>query len=80
MWDYFLYNSDTNKSVYQIMVKVSDSDTNLKLCGHSVTGKYPTNLKQHLKRAHLEQYKQVEKKESEQVVIVRRSNHMANRL
>lgn len=65
---HFLYASDTNKSTCQILVNVSDSESSGNFCGHSVTGKYPTNLMQYLRRSHPKEYKEVERKESEQVM------------
>ena len=34
-------------------------------CGHSLAGKYPINLKQHLKKEHSKEYSEVLKKEDE---------------
>ncbi len=61
VWDYFLYDSVTNISTCQILSCASSSES----CGHSITGKYPTNLKQHLKKVHPEEYKEIETKEVE---------------
>ena len=74
VWDYFIYDSIMNKSTCQILV-TSDSNSGTKLCGHSITGKYPTNLKQPLKKTHLNEYKEVESKEAE---VVRRGK-MSNK-
>lgn len=61
VWDYFLYDSGTNKSTCQVLACASSSE----ICGHSLAGKYPTNLKLHLKKVHPEEYKEVERKEGE---------------
>ena len=34
-------------------------------CGHHVAGKFPTNLKEHLKKSHAKEYKEMEEKEVE---------------
>ena len=46
VWDYFSYYADSNKSVCQIEVRGS-------ACGKHISGKNPTNLKQHMKCSHL---------------------------
>ncbi len=55
MWDYFLYDSETNKSTCQVFSSSSSSE----FCGHSISGKYPTNLKLHMKKVHPEEYKEI---------------------
>ena len=46
VWDYFSYYADSNKSVCQIEVRGS-------ACGKHISGKNPTNLKQHMKCSQL---------------------------
>ena len=50
--EYFMYNSETDKSICQIEVCTGaedytgmSSDSSMKLCGHAMAGKFPTNLK-----------------------------------
>lgn len=45
VWDYFCYDSESNKSVCQIEVGGS-------VCSKRISGKNPTNIKQHIKAAH----------------------------
>ena len=47
VWDYFKYDPVVDKSVCQVEKLNTDS-----ICGKSVAGKIPTNLKQHLLAAH----------------------------
>ena len=46
VWDYFSYYADSNKSVCQIEVRGS-------ACGKHISGKNPTNFKQHMQCSHL---------------------------
>ena len=48
VWSFFTYDAATEKSICQ--VELSDHV----ICVHNISGKYPTNLKQHLKRSHPE--------------------------
>ena len=50
VWNYFLYESSTNKSVCQIRLEAQDSETtstvgSATVRGHQITGKYPMNLR-----------------------------------
>jgi len=42
------------------------------MCGHSVTGKYPTNLKLQLKKEHKKEYDEVLKKEKQKEINKKR--------
>lgn len=61
VWNYFVYVEDSDKSVCQVPVGLSDGSG---VCGHAVSGKYPTNMKQHLKRSHKAEYDEVLRQES----------------
>ena len=47
------------------IIKGIGSEVVKEQCGHSLAGKYPTNLKQHLKKEHSKEYSEVLKKEDE---------------
>ena len=65
MWQYFVYNEQTGKSSCQVETGRSDDEVEAgpskKVCAQEVAGKFPTNLKQHLKKYHALQYKEVVK-------------------
>ena len=66
VWKFFEYNAQTEKSVYQVIIKPGPSlaDAALdKICGHCITGKYTSNLKQHLQKRHPQQYSELLKLE-----------------
>ena len=46
VWEYFVFNDESGKSACQVELESKNS-----VCGHEVTGKFPTNLKQHLKES-----------------------------
>ena len=60
MWQYFVYNEQTGKSSCQVETGRSDDEEEAgpskKVCAQEVAGKFPTNLKQHLKKYHALQY------------------------
>ena len=68
MWQYFVYNEQTGKSSCQVDTGRSDDEEEAgpskKVCAQEVAGKFPTNLKQHLKY-HALQYEEVVKLEVE---------------
>ena len=47
---FFLFNAAKSIGVCEVQIRVVDSTT--KRCGVEISGKYPTNLKAHLKTAH----------------------------
>ena len=51
------YDAQSNKSVCQV------EDEKDKICGQAVSGKYTTNVKNHLKKAHPSEFEQVVPKE-----------------
>ena len=60
VWEYFHYDSAEDRSICQ----VENPDTE-SLCGKSIAGKNPTNLKQHLKAVHPAVSKDVSGKEED---------------
>ena len=67
VWEYFKYDDQLKKSLCQVLKSPTSSDSgrlsNPLVCGHEITGKYPTNLKQHLKKSHPGLYADLQKKE-----------------
>ena len=47
MWDHFIYVEEREKSVCQVPLGEEGS-----ICGKEINGRYPTNLRTHLKCAH----------------------------
>ena len=66
VWDYFYYDTSTDKSVCQVVrsseASSADADETC-VCGHAVAGKFPTNMKNHLKRSHPKEYQLILSKE-----------------
>ena len=60
VWEHFLYDLLTDKSTCQVEERDSQS-----ICGKSVAGKFPTNLKKHLKLAHPDVFEEIVRKEQE---------------
>lgn len=56
VWDYFEYNEAENKS---LCIVIKDDS----ICGKQITGKFPTNLRNHLRHTHHEAYKNMIEKE-----------------
>jgi len=69
VWQYFVYNEQTGKSSCQVETDRPDDEEEVgpsrKVCAQEVAGKFPTNLKQHLKKYHALQYEEVVKLEAE---------------
>ena len=69
MWQYFVYNEQTGKSLCQVETGRSDDEQEAgpskKICAQEVAGNLPTNFKQHLKKHHTLQYEEVVKLEVE---------------
>ena len=59
VWDYFMFDQTNGKSICQIIINDVSEATD-ETCGHSVRRKFPTNLKQHLKRVHPKEYDELE--------------------
>ena len=47
VWDYFAYDAELDKSECQVL-------TGEKVCGVKVNGKFPSNLRSHIKNNHAE--------------------------
>lgn len=56
-WNFFSFIAAKSRSVCEVQIRVVDSTT--KLCGVEISGKYPTNLKAHLKTAHPQVFAEV---------------------
>ena len=56
VWDYFIFDPTKGKSICQVEVQ---SDTSVVKCCAEITGKFPTNLKAHLKGSHSKAYEDV---------------------
>ena len=80
VWDYFKYDEVTNQSVCQILQCGSDESDMICRCG--IPGKFPTNLRNHVKKYHPTQFAEVlakeenEKKEKELKEKTRRSKSL----
>ena len=57
VWNFFSLNAAKSRSVCKVQIRVVDSTT--KLCGIQISGKYPTNLKAHLRTAHPQVFAEV---------------------
>ena len=79
VWEFFEYDPVTKKSVCQVLSAPSADSSASDICGHSITGKFPTNLRQHLKRAHPSEFSELcgqqdrEKQEKEKQVSAQRA-------
>ena len=66
VWDFFEFDDAAEKTVCQVM-KSSDSTHSSSFdearCGHSLAGKFATNMKNHLKKSHPKEYQLVLRKE-----------------
>ena len=60
VWEYFLYDLFTDKSICQVEQLDSQS-----ICGKSVAGKFPPNLKKQLKLAHPNVFQEIMRKDEE---------------
>ena len=63
VWDFFSYQSDKNASLCKVAACRGDGPGSSKVCDHSIPGKFPTDLKNHLKRLHPSEYAEVLRKE-----------------
>ena len=62
VWNYFFYDSTKGKSTCQVS---SGDASESSVCGMEINGKYPTNLKAHLKAKHPGRYTELCKMEEE---------------
>ena len=64
VWKFFEYNAQIEKCVCQVIKSNSSAGAaSDEVCGHCIAGKYPSNLKQHLRKHHPQQYSEVLKLE-----------------
>ena len=70
IWDYFIYDKTKDKSVCQCTYKEPNqpsssttSETVERKCETEISGKYPTNLKGHVRKFHPTEYQEMLKKE-----------------
>ena len=66
VWDYFIYDSTSNKSICQVSSEASsdtEATSSASICGHRINGKFTTNLRSHLKSSHSNCYKELVTKE-----------------
>lgn len=62
VWKYFAYRKESNQSICQVEVFRDHGDEagpSSEVCLLPVAGKYPTNLKQHLRKSHPTQYREI---------------------
>ena len=64
VWEHFLYNLISDKIICQVEQLDSQS-----LCGQSMAGKLPTNLKKHLKLAHSNVLGEIMRKEEDTIKL-----------
>ena len=65
---YFTYDHDKNQSICQVEVTRNHEDhggPSKEACGATYKGKFPTNLKRHLRKDHPAQFQEALQKESE---------------
>ena len=60
VWDHFIYVEEREKSVCQVPLGEEGS-----ICGKEINGRYPTNLKAHLKHAHPIVHAEIQRKNEE---------------
>lgn len=73
VWNYFVYQKDINKSVCQVkIVKNPENSSESSICGTQMTGMFASNLKNHLKRQHKEEYQKFEEEERNRTGIKRK--------
>ena len=53
MWNFFTYDKGVDVSLCQVLV---DKEEGKEPCNHKIKGKYPTNLKSHLKAHHKNEF------------------------
>ena len=61
VWHFFKYLKEDDKSICLVNTDENSSSS----CGHSLKGKFPTNLKAHLKKVHPSHYQELVKMESD---------------
>ena len=70
VWDYFQYDEVLKRSICQVplppVCTVGSLETHSDICGHSLAGKFPTNLRNHMKKKHPSEFTELCMKEKEQ--------------
>ena len=66
VWDFFSYDPESNKSVCQIKAGTGgDEPGSSRASCDPIAGKFPTNLRNHLRKHHPSEYAEVLRKEKE---------------
>ena len=81
VWKYFSYDKDNNKSVCQLEVTRDHGDCggpSVEVCGVAIAGKYPTNLKNHLRTSHCKEYQEMVVSEKEEQKKKQTSSKVVN--
>ena len=65
VWDYYIYDAELDKSECQVL-------TGDKVCGVKINGKFPSNLRSHIKNYHAEVFKILDGKDKEKAKNVRK--------
>lgn len=66
VWEYFEYHKLTNQSVCQILSSQSTDTSASDICSHAISGRFPTNCKQHMKKSHPSEFSELCRKEDEE--------------
>ena len=71
VWNYFIYDDVSGKSICQVSTGESNeagsSSSGPNVCGKTCAGKFPFNLKQHLKTCHVACYQELLNDERKQI-------------
>ena len=71
VWKYFKYDDDEKVSICQLQCGEKE-------CGRKFKGKFPTNLKGHLKKEHLQQFEEVKDEEARKEITKKREKSSAS--
>ena len=66
VWKHFFFDSSSGKSVCQVpdsSTEDAEDSSSPTLCGHPIQGKFPPNLRQHLKSCHGAVYQELHRSE-----------------
>ena len=82
VWDHFVFDSSSGKSLCQVpdsSTEDAEDSSSPVLCGHVIPGKFPSNLRQHLKSRHGAVYQKLlqseEKQKEEREALKHKSTH-----
>ena len=73
VWDYYTYDTELDKSECQILIGE-------KICGAKLNGKFPSNLRSHIRNNHNETFKILEEKDKEKAKNVRKKTDTKTQL